>query len=285
MPHIYKHGGGGFTLLIEVLLEGQLMWNVPLLVILAGISVFYALILSYFTDIKLYHRQPLVFFLGMGLLFLVLGSPLAPISHLSFSLHMIQMSILYFVVPPILLRGIPGPLFQIIWKNTLPPKVSKWFLSPRLALIVFAVLFLMYHLPVVLNAFSKDHFIHNGYISFLFLLSFGMWRPIVSPDPKQRFSKGEKKRYAVLSGLLLMPACLLFVFNAVTDGITNPFLSQLTAHLCSPSQDISQYILPSLFNSKYDQAMAGFLMLGIHKMSLMVTSRMANEESKNLGDR
>ncbi len=271
--------------MIEVLLlEGQSMWNVPLLVILAGISVVYSLLLHRFTDIKLYHRPPLFFFLGMGLLYFVLGSPLTLISHLSFSLHMIQMSILYFVAPPILLRGIPGPLFQMILKNSPYPKLSKVFFSPRLALYVFAALFLMYHLPVVLNTFSKNPFIHNGYISFLLLLSFGMWWPIVSPDPNQSLSKGEKKRFAVLSGLLLMPACLLFVFSAVTDGITNPFLTRLTAHLCLPSQDASLHILPPLFNTKYDQAMAGFLMLGIHKMSLMVTSRIAKKESKTLGE-
>ncbi|MGM0974758.1 MAG: cytochrome c oxidase assembly protein [Bacillota bacterium] len=261
----------------DVLLENQLMWNTPLLVSLTGIAVLYVLLVNRFTDIKIYHKQPLFFFISLGLLYLTIGSPLTTISHLSFSLHMIQMSILFFIVPPIFLLGIPLNLFQRIWKIPMANRISKWFLTPKISLIVFAVLFLMYHLPVFLNVFSQNPFVHNGYIYLLLLLSFSMWWPIVSPDLKQRFCEVRKKRYAFLSGVLLMPACLLFVFSALIEGVNNPFLSQITSHLCTPSQSISLNILPAPFNTKYDQAMAGFIMLGIHKVTLMVTTRLGVE--------
>lgn len=67
-----------------------------------------------------------------------------------------------------------------------------------------------------------------------------------------------------------MPACLLFIFSAIIDGVNNPFLTQLTAHLCIPTESLSAEILPPPFHTRYDQGMTGVLMLGIHKVTLMV---------------
>ncbi len=261
---------------IDVLLEEQLMWNFPLLMSLMVIASIYSLFVHRITKIKLYQKQPLYFFFGLGLFYLSIGSPLTTISHLSFSLHMIQMSILYFIVPPILLVGIPSALFQRIRGIPIVNGVSKWFLSPRIALIVFAIILFMYHLPVVLHVFLQHSILQNGTIFVLLILSFSMWWPIVSPDPMQRLSKEAKNRFAVLSGILLMPACLLFIFSALVDGLNNPFLTQLTAHLCIPSQSIS-LLLPPPLHTKYDQAFAGFIMLGIHKIALTATTRIESE--------
>jgi len=261
----------------DVLLQDQFIWNTSLLVGLTGIAALYSFLLHRYTKLKIICKQPVFFFLGLGLLFLCMGSPLKTISHLSFSLHMIQMSILYFVVPPILLMGIPEDLFQRIWKISMVKELSKLLIPPRIALIIFSILFLFYHLPVFLNVFSQNSVIHTVSIILLLMLSFGMWWPMVSPDPMQRVSISQKKRYAILSGALLMPACLLFIFNAVTDGINNPFLTQITAHLCLPSSSTSFEILPPPFNTKLDQIIAGFLMLGIHKLTLMGTTRFHSE--------
>jgi len=249
------------------------MWNTPLLVSLTGIAVIYTLLVQRLSKVRIYHKQPLFFFLGLGLLYFSIGSPLTTLSHLSFSLHMIQMSILYFVIPPILIIGIPSDLFQRKWRYPIVKNFRKWFLAPKIALVVFSVLFLIYHLPIVLNIFSQNPLVHNASIFLLFMLSLGMWWPMVSPDPMHQFGIRQKKRYAILSGVLLMPACLLFIFSALTDGINNPFFTQITAHLCLPSSITSSHLLPPLFNTKYDQAIAGLLMLGIHKMTLMGTSR------------
>lgn len=260
-----------------LLLEGQFVWNMPLLVIFIGIAILYSFLVHHLTELKFYHKQPLFFFFGIGLIYVTIGSPLTTISHLSFSLHMIQMSILYFVIPPMLLLAIPNNLFKWIRKSTVINELSKWTLSPRLALIIFSILFFMYHLPAFLKIFSLDSYIHNGYMILLFLLSLCMWWPFVSPDPKKRIIGKKKKQYVVLSGVLLLPACLFFIFSALINGINNPFLTQITAHLCIPSKSISFNILPPPFNTKYDQVMAGFIMLGIHKMALMVSSQNKSE--------
>ena len=260
----------------ELLLQGQLIWNVPLLITLICLIGVYLFLLTRFTNMKIYHKQPLLFILGIGLLYLVVGSPLSSITQLSFSLHMIQMSILYFIIPPIILLGIPDRMFCPLLHTPFMKRISKFFFSPKTLLYIFAVLFLIYHLPFVLNILSQGEFLQNGYLLLLFMLAFGMWWPIASPNPNGRLSRTQMKRYAFLSGLILMPACMLFILTAFIDGGDNPFLSQITAHLCIP-QSSSFSVLPPPFNTKIDQLMSGVFMLGLHKIGLMMTFKLGDK--------
>ena len=184
-----------------VWLESYLAWNIPLLAGLICIAVLYGYLLRRVTTLQIYHKQPILLLLGLIFLYLAIGSPLSTISHLSFSFHMVQMSFLFFIIPPFILLGIPVLMFRRIWRISIIQKLSKLFIPPMVALITFSLLFLIYHLPIVLKVLSQSLFIHNGYILLLFLLSSSMWWPIATPDPKQRFSRERKKRYAFLSGL------------------------------------------------------------------------------------
>ncbi|ASK64051.1 hypothetical protein CFK37_18760 [Virgibacillus phasianinus] len=263
-------------MLFRVLLAGQLTWSIPLLTALVGIAVLYVFLRRRLTTRKRDDLQPLFFFTGLGLLYLMIGSPLSSISHLSFSLHMVQMSMLYFIIPPLILLGIPTNVYtRIITFHWI--KKCKNLLFPKIALYTFAILFLIYHLPVTLTIFSQSSLIQNGYLIMLFGLSFGMWWPIVSPEWEQRFNKEQKKRYALLSGMVLMPACLLFIVNALLDGGNNPFVTQITSHLCTPAQSGTFTVLPPPFNTTFDQLLAGIFMLGMHKFGLVLTFKLGNK--------
>lgn len=255
-----------------LLLEGHLVWNIPLLAFLICVTILYACVLMHLTPKKIAYKQPLFFFLGLGLLYLTLGSPLTTISHYFFSSHMVQMSLVFFIVPPFLLLGIPEHVFQRLRKIPVIQGMGKRCLTPKVALYAFAVLFLMYHLPFILNIFAQNPSLHKGYIVLLFIMSFSMWWPIATPDTGQRFGREQKKRYAVLSGLLLLPACSLFILNGLL-GTNNPFLSQLTTQLCLSPQASPTDLLPFSINTRVDQFMGGVLMLGMHKFGLVLTFR------------
>lgn len=263
--------------MLYALVSSQMSWNIPLLIGLICVALLYAFLLKRFTSIKLYHKQPLLLFLSLFLFYLTIGSPLSVISHLSISSHMIQMSILYFMIPPLFLLGIPNPIFQKIKSIKIVEILGKLFLRPIIALSAFAVLFLMYHFPAFLTYFSQHPFVHNGYLLLLLMLSFSMWWPIAAPDPEQRFYKAQKKRYTFLSGVLLMPACLMLIVFALFDSTNNSFLAQAMSGLCLPAHSVSlSGILPAPFNTKFDQVMAGIFMLGLHKFSLMLTFRLGD---------
>src|SRR5699024_8926798 len=154
--------------------------------------------------------------------------------------------------------------------------MSKLFFSPKIALYVFAILVLIYLLPFVLNILSQADFFQNGYLLLLFILAFGLWELILSPNSSGRLCRTDMKRYAFLSGLILMPACMLFILTAFISGGDNPFLSQITAHLCIP-QSSSFHLLPPPFNTKIDQFMSGVFMLGLHKIGLMMTFKLEDK--------
>lgn len=262
-------------------LEGQLLWNMPLLACLICLTAIYVYVTASYTNIKFYQKQPLLYFLSLGIMYLTFGSPFETISHLSFSLHMLQMSILYFIISPLFVLGIPDALIQSLREHSLTKRVSKYVLPSKAALYTFGAMFLMYHFPIVLTSLAQTSIVHNGYLFVLLLLSFRMWQPITVPDPKKEHSHEQNKRYLFLSGLVIMPACLLFIITAFIGGMNNPLLSELTANLCiSPSQ-LSQLssldILPSTFNTRLDQMFAGILMLGMHKFGVVLTVRLGRK--------
>src|SRR5690625_2358322 len=51
-------------------------------------------------------RQQLYFYSSMLLIYLVKGAPVDLLSHIMMSAHMIQMAILYFIVPIFIIRGL-----------------------------------------------------------------------------------------------------------------------------------------------------------------------------------
>nr|WP_232337162.1 cytochrome c oxidase assembly protein [Lysinibacillus timonensis] len=238
--------------------------------------------LKQFTIIKFYSKQPLLFYLALCIIYLLLGTPLSTISHFSFSLHMLQMSILYFIVTPLLLTSIPESLFEKIIEIPMIKRTGQLLIAPRLALYIFSILFLIYHLPLVLNFLTQSPFMKNGYLFILFILSFSIWWPIVSPNPFMRIYDEQKKRYLFLSGLMLMPACIVFILSALVVETHNPFLNQLAVQLCIPPDINSINLFPFPYSTKMDQFIAAVLMLGIHKFSLFLFSRRGNNSHEKL---
>lgn len=261
------------------MLQEQLVWSSTWLIFIIFLAISYVYLLKRCTRITIYNKQASLFFLSLLVLYITVGSPLTNMSHLSFSLHMIQMSVLYFIIPPLLLLGIPDELFENVKKIPIITFIFTCFSIPKLPklmLYTFALLFFIYHLPAILNILSEHTSLQTGYVSLLSILSFGMWWPIVAPDSEQRLNKATMKRYATLSGLILMPACMLFILTAFIDSGNNPFLNQITAHLCIPASSSLQ-LLPPPFNTKIDQVMAGVFMLGLHKFGLILTFKLGNK--------
>ncbi|MGN7385940.1 cytochrome c oxidase assembly protein [Sporosarcina sp. SAFN-015] len=256
---------------IRLFLDGQSPWDLSLLAVLICLACCYLFLVQRYSKMVLGNKQTFLFLLGFLLFYFTIGSPFAVISHLSFSLHMIQMSILYFIIPPLLLLGIPERLFIKAIELPKPRWIKKCKVPPKIALYIFAVLLFLYHLPFILTFLSTTSLLQNGYITILFSLSFTMWSPIASPDSKRQLCRQEMKRYAMTSGYVLMPACLFFIVAAFIGGIENPLFTQLTAHLCIPGTSNAITVLPPPFNTKYDQFMAGIVMMGLHKLGLVGT--------------
>lgn len=257
-------------MILELMLDGQLTWNIALLACFLAVCLLYIILLK----APINRLQFFVFFTGICLLYIMIGSPLTALSKLSFSLHMLQMSIIYFLIPPLLLFGIPYQMFRtVLLKTTLKIRPITHMVS-TISLYAFAILLLLYHIPLIFIFLLQHPLLQNSYEILLFILSLSMWWPIASPNPNQRLCKSQLKRYVFKSTMLITPACLYFICTAFIDEVNNPFLSEFIAHLCLPDVD-SITILPPPFNTKVDQFMAGICMFGLHKAGLMLALKLA----------
>ncbi|MCQ6559329.1 cytochrome c oxidase assembly factor CtaG [Paenibacillus mendelii] len=156
--------------------------------------------------------QKSVFVLGMVLYYFAQGGPLELLGHLMFSFHMTNMSLSYLIVPPLILYGIPSYLWRKIFGHSFWSRLSI-FMHPILTLVLFNMLFSIYHVPVV-HDYVMTHFsIHRVYYAALLLSSFMMWWQIVVPVPEwSRLADVKKMAYIFANGLLLTPACALIIF-------------------------------------------------------------------------
>lgn len=242
-------------------------WNIPLLVLIAGIGVTAQLLLKYMLKAESDSPQIIMLYSSLFIFYLLMGSPLKTLSHLSFSTHMMQMGLLFFFVPLFLLLGLPNKLRKRL--NSIPTAF------PLTALIIFSALLFLYHMPQMMPFLFEHSSVHQLFILLLFLFSIVILIPMLAPEDKRKVN-----RYSLLSGILITPACLLLIANGLLDGTNgSPYLSQLAVKLCLPA-DQMDLLLPFKINTKIDQIAGGFLMMGLHKFSLMLAFHFGSREGR-----
>jgi len=160
--------------------------------------------------------QRFYFVLGLIVAGGALGSPLSTLGHhYLFSAHMLQQSLLYFVVPPLLWAGIPTWLFRSILPQAFRQKILPKITNAILAVFLFNGLLSFYHFPAIYDWIMSGEqplaavFAHT----LLFLTAMQMWFVVTCPDPDlNQLSHLKKIGYVVLNGFLLYPACALIIF-------------------------------------------------------------------------
>ncbi|MDN4092736.1 cytochrome c oxidase assembly protein [Brevibacillus agri] len=160
-------------------------------------------------------RQKLLFVFALLLFYAAQGSPISYYGHhYLFSLHMLQQSILYFALPPIVLLAMPEWLLEKIFQPRPLNAMLRAFTHPLVAALLFNTLFSFYHIPFIFDAAALHHQWMTVYHVILILAAFAMWWPIVSPlsDSKRQLAGLKKLVYIFVNGVLITPACALIIF-------------------------------------------------------------------------
>lgn len=213
-------------------------------------------------------KQGVYFVVAMITLYAVKGSPVDLFGHIMFSAHMTQMAILYLIIPPLLIRSIPNALwmyvFQVKWLN----KFFRFFTKPIMALLLFNVVFSVYHIPMIFDAVKISPSLHITYTIVLFMLAMFMWWPLWNTYSEEQQLTGIKKvGYIFASGVLLTPACALIIFaDTPLYGTYSNFTMWTQAMALCVSEDALAGLNltgPELFNTMPlvdDQQLGGVLM-------------------------
>lgn len=236
------------------------------------------LILYFLVTVKFRHRfanseplhkkEALFFSSAILVLYLIKGSPLDLMGHLMFYAHMIQMGVLYLVVPILFIYGIPKWMWRSFIALPIVKPLFRFFTKPLIALIFFNGLFSFYHIPLIFDVIKVDMTLHTVYTIILFLFAICMWWPLITPLPEhQRISGLKKVGYIFADGILLTPACALIIFADAPMYATysDPHAWGQALALCVPTGTLAGLNLsgPEMFNSMsllHDQQLGGVIM-------------------------
>ncbi|WP_243289961.1 hypothetical protein [Bacillus sp. FJAT-47783] len=160
--------------------------------------------------------------------------------------HMLKMSLFLFIFPVFCL------FFSLSQK-------TEQRLTYRLYLLIFtfAFLFTMYHVPIMLEYILQFPYLHDSFLFTLFVLSLFIWQSIYR-------CKSSPFHLLIISGWLLFPACLWLMLSPIINENGHLSSIHLSSLLCIPVENNN---LTGMSNP-YDQVIAGFAMLFLHKISI-----------------
>ncbi len=218
---------GGIPLTPEIL-DGSALWSawsIPwLLVVLAIMGWYIAASRGLFLKnapgnaIRAPKRKMISFFLGMALFYLAVGSPLHIIGHFfMFSIHMLTMAVLYFIVPPLILYGTTDWMYRSLLSWGILRGVYAFFSRHVvMSLVLFNLLLTFYHFPFLFAFFKEYQFAGTLIHGILLLAAFINWLPIVQTfEEFPKLSEAKKIVYLFVNALALTPACVLILFSGV----------------------------------------------------------------------
>jgi len=205
--------------------------------------------------------QQSYFFIALILLFIVKGTPLDVIgTNYLFSAHVLQLSILYFIIIPLVILSLPTTLLRrFIWNHRMRFTVNL-LANPWWTLIAFNGLLSIYLIPTVFN-FIHSHIVLSVLAQLiLFINATFMWWVIVHPLPEIKgLSHLMRAFYIFLASLALFPIGFYYVI------IQKP--------LFPVYMEMERVLIPA-FTAIYDQQAAGGILkiaqLGSYSIALLI---------------
>lgn len=251
----------------------QALWSPYLIGVIIFLTVVYFLVtIAWRKDFKvnepLKKSEAVSFISAMVLLYIIKGSPIDLMSHIMFTYHMVQMAFLLLLLPHLIIKGIPWWIWKVVIEAPVVKQIFKIFTNPVVAVLGFALVFSVYHLPIVLDTVKLSDTLHGLITLILFLSAFFMYWPLVQkiegqPQMKSLYKIG----YIIANAIVITPACGLIIFASdplyatYTDG--EMWLKAM--ELCVPAATLSGLSLsgPELFSNLTplgDQQLGGVLM-------------------------
>ena len=166
--------------------------------------------------------QMVYFFLGVAAVYAAAGGPLHDLSdEYLVSAHMLQHLILMMVAPPLLLAGIPSWLWQALLRRPGVMPVARLLTNPLVALASFNGVFLLTHLPSVLDLEVNNAAFHLSVHVVQVWAGMLMWWQVLSPVPElPRLSYPGQMAFLFVQSLIpsVFAGVLTFATGSIYDA-------------------------------------------------------------------
>lgn len=256
------------------------LWSPYFFIFCVALGVIYYLITGPYRhkfggDDKPAVKQHIFIYTALFLLYAVKGSPIDLLSHIMLTAHMTQMAVYLLIFPILIIKGIPVWIWEKIIHAPISGAIMKILTKPVISLVLFNLLFSLYHIPVVFDFSKSSAWAHTSISVILLLSAFIMFLPVLSPVKElDKITPLLKIGYILAGSVLILPACVLIIFadtplfaSYSSDGAWLQALS-----LCVPAdvlQGFSSAIGPEMFTNMdtlFDQQLGGIIMKTIQEV-------------------
>ncbi|MDL5375765.1 cytochrome c oxidase assembly protein [Exiguobacterium mexicanum] len=197
------------------------------------------------------------------------GSPVDVLAHIIFSVHMLQMVLVYVLAPALVVYGMPYWVFEKLFSYKVIGPTLKFMTKPLIALVLFNALFTFYHMPFIFDYVLTNYGVHRIFHGALVVFSLTMWYPVIAPflsEEEEGMSDLKRMVYIIANGVLLTPACAFIIFSQgiLYDAYTDAETFATVLGYCMPNGDVSGLDLNALMGATNsaleDQRFGGVLM-------------------------
>lgn len=212
------------------------LWGPVYFVICLLICYWYFQKVVRFYRSRMTNRQISYFISAVILLYIVKGTPIATIAkHYLFSAHVLQLSVLFFIVIPLFILSLPTSFIRsYFWHHR-----TRLFVNilgrPWLNAILFNGLVTIYFIPSVFNTIQEHIILMFISQMILIVLAFSMWWVIISPIPEiSDIPYLTRILYIFFASVILMPIGIFFLIiqkahYPVYDAVAGELIPILSA--------------------------------------------------------
>jgi putative membrane protein len=218
--------------------------NEPLLV--GGLLCFgwlYALLVGplrrvLFGEVHFPATRACYFAAGLVVFYITVGSPLDALGEgFLFSAHMVQHNLLMYVVPPLLILGLPSWMVDTALNRwPVAHKALWWLTRPLLAGATFTLIFTLWHLPVLYEAALRSKPLHAFEHLSMLLPSMLLWWGFCTTSARvPRYQPGT--RLLSLFALMVAQLPLFAVLTFASDPLYPTYQWAPRLSVLSPHED------------------------------------------------
>jgi putative membrane protein len=148
-------------------------------------------------------KQIRVFSLMIVLLLISTDWPMHDIAEeYLYSMHMLQHTILTYIIPPLALLAIPEWLFRLLVGQGRSYRVIRFLTRPVIAAVTYNAVLLVTHIPALVNRSAAGGPLHYSLHVLLVFSALMLWTPVCGPAKEWRMSYGAMMTYLFCTSLV-----------------------------------------------------------------------------------
>lgn len=194
------------------------IWNPLLLLLLGAVYIAYIWVMRRMPSTRsegIPMKKKIVFLSGLLVTYFALAGPIAVLANnLLLSAHMLQQSMMYIVMPPLVLLAMPIEFYQFLNDRVFNVKWLRILKFPLFHLLLFNMLWSFYHIPLIYEYILEHVLLLEVLHVVINTSAFLMWIHVLAPEGLiNRMSYMMKIGYMFANGVLITPACALIIFS------------------------------------------------------------------------